>query len=154
MASNLALSLISAAAGAACAGGVGYITWRVRRPLERRDSLIQKKMNDRWDAYVGLRSSLAEMQHACEHILRGHVDYVEHGRRHRQQARERARASVPLLGEAVTTAVMTYTDLCEALFVVSETGADVEDNMQQQLYESRRHIDDLLTEALKSLPRA
>jgi hypothetical protein len=152
--SNVEFAIIGAAGGSLCTGVVGYILWQVRRPVERRDSLMQKKMHDRWDASVTLKSSLAELEHARQHIVRGEVGWVEKARRHRQRARECARASVPLLGEDVKSAVIDYTDVCEEVFGRTENGDGAEPDLDRRGHETRRTAYRAIEEALKSLPAA
>jgi hypothetical protein len=151
--SNADVALIGAAAGSLCTGVGGFVLWQVRRPIERRDALIQKKMNDRWDASVSLKSSLAELNHAYRYIVRDDADYLEGARRHRKRARECARASVPLLGEAVNGAVIDYTDVCEEVFALVEDADVADSNIDRRVHDAQEATYRAIEEALKSLPR-
>lgn len=155
--SNVAVALISAAAGALLTAALGYVAWHVRRPAERRDALIEKKMSDRWDASVELRGLLREIYHIFGHLRypRAFGDpkvQVERGRQNRQEARECARRSIPLLGDEVHDAVIHFTDLSEEAFRRSETGAEVDD-LEQPLVDALREANEAIEGALKSLPR-
>ena len=161
--STVVVAVISAAAGSLCTGVVSYTGWRLRRPLERRDALIEKKLNDRWDASMAIRAALAEMDHAYDHIVhpRNHapVDsdeptfYRERANTHRQRARELGRKAIPLLGESVRNAVVQYTDLREGAIAAFDSGEMDPDDFDKGCLVNRGELDMAINEALKSLPR-
>lgn len=99
---SVGVALIGAAVGAVATGAVEYVGWRTRRPLEWRDSLVEKKVSDRWDASVDLRKHLAELLHASFHVDAGHIDYIERGRSRRASPTSRA-TSGPRSTVAVST---------------------------------------------------
>jgi hypothetical protein len=151
MASEVGSAVIGALAGAVGGGAVSYFVGRLQAPAELRKAMIEKQMHDRWDDAKRLRYLLGEISHSRGHVLDGDMGYIEDGRDFRQQAREQARESIPLLGQNVTDAVIELTDEYEEFFRRAEAGENCDD-LSEPIGQNHLKASRAIDEALRSLP--
>jgi hypothetical protein len=101
MESGLLDAVIGGVSGA-LAGGL--VSWLFDRSKKRSD------------ASLSLVQLLREMDHALDHIDKGHDDYVGKGRSYGIKLRKEARKHIPYLGTAVSDNVHDLTDQYEKLY--------------------------------------
>jgi hypothetical protein len=130
MGSETMAAVIGGICGALAGGLVSYLIWLLQQPRQRKESLIQEKMKQRWDSATSLLRLVTELNHGLQNIRTGRTrPYVELGETYRKQLREEARKNIPLLGDQVAGLVHELTGLYEKLYMEIESDRQPDDQL-------------------------